>query len=186
MEINKAFVDMDGVLVNFEGPAFKLHGIPAGPFPTQAGWDIVQACNILAPECKMTGSKFWGAFDYKFWATLPKTEICDRLITELVAIFGRDKLCLLTAGSSPQAAAGKVTWIKENLPEFLHKQYLIGTCKRFCAGKDAILIDDADINVNEFRKYNGNAILVPRPWNSLHAVACWPYLVEELSDLPLS
>ena len=183
MEITKVFVDLDGVLADFERAAFKLHGIPAKPFPTEAGWDIIHACNILDPTRKMTANKFWGAFDYKFWATLPTTDICDVLIEELRSVFNKEQLCILTAANSAQAAAGKVTWIKTNLPNFFWTQYLIGSAKQFCAGPQALLIDDRDLNVEEFRKHGGHAILVPRPWNTLHAEPCWPHIFKEIYGL---
>ncbi len=42
----------------------------------------------------------------------------------------------------------------------------IGGKKHLLAHKDALLIDDRDENVAEFRHAGGKAILIPRPWNN--------------------
>ena len=40
--------------------------------------------------------------------------------------------------------------------------------KKFIAGPGRWLIDDKDANVEAFRAAGGQAITVPRPWNSEH------------------
>ena len=71
----------------------------------------------------------------------------------------------------PDCLAGKLEWIHEFTPRWMHRQYLVGPRKQFCAHREALLIDDADKNVNTFREWGGQALLVPRPWNSMHALA---------------
>jgi hypothetical protein len=61
-------------------------------------------------------------------------------------------------------------WIKNNLPQ-MYKRVIITAAKEMCAHPSALLIDDADHNVNKWRANGGVAILVPRIWNSRHAEA---------------
>jgi len=161
-----AFIDMDGVLANFHDTAFRLHEIEYDMYPVQCGWDIVRACNHLKPGCDMTASRFWHSFEDKsFWENLPKTRLCDRLIYELKKLVGYKNMCLLSSFAMERCVDGKMAWIKKNLPVELHSNYLFGKAKSFCARPDAILIDDYDVNVDEFRAAGGRAVLVPRPWN---------------------
>jgi hypothetical protein len=161
----KIFLDMDGVLVDFNRPALFLHGISYDIYPCSAGWDIIRACNILRPELNMTPGKFWGKFNQRFWATLPKTNLCDTLIRTVEGYVGAENVALLTSGQWPEAAAGKTEWVRDNLPSY-RERLIIGTAKEFLAGPDRLLIDDRDKNVEDFRAAGGSAILVPRPWNT--------------------
>jgi 5'(3')-deoxyribonucleotidase len=99
-------------------------------------------------------------------------------------------ICILTGPTKdPECLAGKYEWITTVLPPYLHRQYLIGPRKQFCAHPEALLIDDSDDNVKAFRGAGGHAILVPRPWNSLHALNTTEYLQREFGrylDLQLS
>jgi len=162
----KALIDMDGVLVDFNRPALALHGITYNLYPVSTGWDIIAACNVLDPSKEMTGQKFWSKFDQKFWAGLPKTAMCDRLIALAENRFGEDNVALLTSGQWPEAAAGKTEWVRDNLPQY-RERLIIGTAKEFLAGPNRLLIDDRDKNVDDFRANGGMAILVPRPWNKM-------------------
>ena len=49
-----------------------------------------------------------------------------------------------------------------------NNKFLIGFQKHFCAHSGSLLIDDYDKNINDFRQAGGNAILVPRQWNSMY------------------
>lgn len=165
----KVFIDMDGVLVNFVRPAFAKHGIHTYTYPPEAGWDIVKAFNMISPDSKMTDNEFWGAFDQKFWYTLPKTVGCDTLLRTVEGYVGKENICLLTSALTSEAAAGKTDWVRDNLPWHYRSHLLIGTAKHFLSYPGALLIDDRDKNVDDFRfpSVGGIAILVPRPWNSM-------------------
>ena len=162
----KIFLDMGGVLVDFMQPAMASHGIYYQIYPVRAGWDIIEACNILAPEKKMTGQQFWRKFDQKFWSNLPKTTLCDTLVRTVEGYVGAENVALLTSGQWPEAAAGKTEWVRANLPSY-RERLIIGTAKEFLAGPDRLLIDDRDKNVADFVAAGGSAILVPRPWNPM-------------------
>lgn len=162
----KIFLDMDGVLVDFMRPVMAVHGIRYDMYPVEAGWDIMEAVGILAPEKKLTVSEFWAPCDRKFWAGLPKTNLCDTLIRTVEGYVGAENVALLTSAMWPEAAAGKVDWVMSNYPQY-QSRLIMGTAKEFMAGPDRLLIDDRDKNVEDFRAAGGRAIKVPRPWNTL-------------------
>ena len=51
-----------------------------------------------------------------------------------------------------------------------------------CQSK-TLLIDDSDKNVDSFRKCGGHAVLVPRPWNSLHGFNALDHLTTAFYSL---
>lgn len=175
----RVFLDMDGVLVDFARPAFKLHGVEYANYPVGFGWDIIGAINFISPR-PISESEFWGKMDEYFWATLPKTSLCDKLVTAAIGYFGVENVAILTSGGSPEAACGKLRWIKHNLP--IGMDVLIGASKHLLAGPSTLLIDDCDAQVDKFRESGGEAILVPRAWNSSRATESTDKYVLKVLD----
>lgn len=173
--IKRIFLDIDGVLNRFQLHVFKRLGIIAEMldevYPVEAGWDIVKAANILSKRDR-SKSEFWNSVTRDIWATAPKSAECDWLIGHAEALVGRENVALLTSPTlDPDCAAGKIEWIKAFMPEWLHRQFFIGPKKRQVAHPGALLIDDSDDNVFEWRLCGGEAILVPHRWNSLHELS---------------
>lgn len=170
------FLDLDDVLNKFTMQALTKVGCkvnPLDPFSSfDPAWkfDIIKAVNGLHPRRKQfTHESFWRLFERSFWANLPLSEEFDLLLTKSEALVGRKNVCILTCPvSNPDCTAGKVEWIYANLPVWLHRQFLIGPQKYLLARPQALLIDDSDENVDVFRRHNGQAFLLPRPWNSRH------------------
>jgi 5'(3')-deoxyribonucleotidase len=118
----------------------------------------------------LTKSEFWDSITRDIWATIPQSEEFYLLLGYCENLVGQENICILTAPTiDPECVAGKLEFIHNHFPKWMHRQFLIGPRKQFCAHPEALLIDDADKNVDQFRAWGGNAILVPRPWNSLHA-----------------
>jgi hypothetical protein len=136
-------------------------------YPNKGSFDICEAASRILGR-SVSKPEFWDSFDREFWATVPKSAEFD-MILEFAESFGRENVCILTA-TRPcgDCFAGKVDWICDNLPTWLHDQYLMGAPKYLCARDDRLLIDDSDKNIQSFREYGGKAILVPRAWNVLH------------------
>ena len=169
MTIKTVFLDLDDVLNDFTMPALRHLRCVLEVYDPAWGFDIVMAANWTHPLRTFRQETFWSNFDREFWATLPKSGMCDWLIKECIRRVGRDNVCILTRPTDePSCLAGKLEWIHANLPQWLHRQYLIGEPKHLCAGPDALLIDDSDKNVDAFRAAGGHSILVPRPWNWRH------------------
>lgn len=160
----KAFVDLDGVLVDFLGGACQAHGrtSPYGQVGSAGVWDV---------------SRLWGITDEQFWAPLASREFWSGLswtadgpeiLGILESVFGASNMVLLTApGLTAESAAGKVDWIQRHLPTYQNR-YLIGTAKHFCARAGCVLIDDRDSNLQSWQAAGGLAVQVPRPWNTGH------------------
>ena len=179
------FLDLDGVCTEFVTAAMRFHGLSNyndSMYPCDVGFDIVTAYTRLTGNV-ITGADFWNPLDRNFWATLPKTDLCDPLIGYLEREFGKDNICILSAATlSPNCLSGKMEWVYENLPKWIHRQYIFTSKKHHCAKEGTLLIDDADHNVNDFYDCGGEAVLVPRPWNKLNHFSTIPYLFNRLDD----
>lgn len=185
----KIFLDLDDVLNRFTLYALAHVGCPVNfmsfdDFNPEWGWDIVLAANELSPDGTFTAESFWSEITQEFWATVPLADGLWFLLNRCEKLVGKENVCVLSSPTSdPACAAGKMIWIHNNLPQWLHRQFLIGPCKHFCATPDALLIDDSDKNVDQFRKHGGQAILVPRPWNSLYEKNADEHLKEAFGML---
>ncbi|MCP4900019.1 MAG: hypothetical protein GY906_23875 [bacterium] len=186
----KIFLDLDDVLAEFTMTALRHVGCRAcglEDFNPKHGFDIVAQANAMivdhplfidTGEPLFTVKKFWEAIPRSLWAELPRSKEFGFLIVESARLVGRENVCVLTAPiDDPECAAGKMEWMKENLPVWLRNQFLIGSPKHLCASPDALLIDDSDKNVDAFLRAGGQAILVPRPWNSNYQL-CTKYFLE--------
>lgn len=185
----RIFLDLDDVLNQFTMQALAHVGCDIDPttfreFDPIWGFDILQAANILHPTRQFTLAEFWGMFKCKDWANFPVSDEFQWLLNNCEALVGRKNICILTVPIlDPSCTTGKVEWIYKNCPKWLHRQYLIGPCKHMCARPDALLIDDADENVNKFREHGGQAILVPRPWNSCNGFNTMKHLNDAFNSL---
>ena len=154
---------MDGIIADFVTSACKLHKLD-NPYLKPEYQGVYGIETIFG----MTPAQFWEPIDYKFWRNLGKMPDADCIVQVAIDRFGKKNVCIL---SSPcrtrrgECIDGKSDWIDEYYPE-LRSNILFGSAKRFCASKDAFLIDDLDYNVETFVENGGNAWLYPRPWNS--------------------
>lgn len=183
--IRKICLDMDGVLNRFQFHLMKHLGFidfHEGMYPIECGWDIVAAANVLAGEQRWSKSQFWNSVTREVWATVPKSDEFDLIINRSVELVGEENVIILSSPTlDPECLAGKAEWIRDYCPKFLHRQFLIGPPKTFCATPDTLLIDDADKNYSAFIDAGGKALLVPRPWNGLHGVNAALYLDHNLT-----
>lgn len=176
MKPSRIFLDLDDVLNCFTMSALRHVGCPVGIFDYSRfdpawGWDIVAAANKLHPSRVFTEAGFWGAIRREFWASVPPSRELS-LVFQCADYVGAENVCILSSPTlDPDCLAGKLEWIQRFLPKRYQRQYLIGPRKHFCARPDALLIDDRDQNVKDFIACGGQAILMPRPWNSLNAVS---------------
>lgn len=185
---DKVFLDLDDTLNRFTLPALCRVGCPIDPhdyghFPHPGSYDIVAAANTLR-AAPLTKSEFWDSLPREFWATLPKSDEFEFLLEFAERLVGREQVCILTSPTiDPLCLAGKLDWLHRNMPREYHRQFLIGPRKHFCAHPRHLLIDDSDANVESFRLHGGQAVLLPRPWNSLHSVPTMPFLANALATL---
>ena len=90
---------------------------------------------------------------------------------------------MTTPVEDPESLAGKLEWIHKYFPEWMHRQYLMGPQKHLLAGPGSLLIDDSEENVEKFRQHDGQAILVPRPWNSLNRANTMKHIIWNLDTI---
>jgi len=169
------YIDMDGVLVDFQRAACTLHGrewIYGEPLhPSFAGvWEME---NLLG----LSREEFWAPMrDWDWWAHLPITSDGQLILLAAERMFGAANVCILTnAAGCPHASAGKMMWMNFHMPEYAGRLYIISGTSGGRNGKGAmgagggVLIDDCDAHVSDFGDAGGYGILVPRAWNSGHA-----------------
>lgn len=155
------FLDLDGVLADFLGAAFRLHKITLDPYPPGV-WDFF-------PHAGIAEADFYAPLDESFWAGLPWTQDGRQILAAVEETFGVANVCLLSSPTlHPGSLSGKYRWISEHLPQY-QRRFLLGPPKHLLAQPGTVLVDDSDANVGRFRKEGGEAVLVPRAWNVLHA-----------------
>jgi 5'-nucleotidase len=150
------YLDMDGVVANFEG------------------W----AADSIGPTWKQEIDKpDWGSFGNfpNLYLNLPKMINADSLYHECCALVGEDRVQFLTALPRraqpifPNAARHKVEWIKKNIspkarvhfgPYAVDKQLHVRS-------PEDILVDDMKINIDQWNKAGGIGILHTSAANSI-------------------
>jgi hypothetical protein len=167
-------LDVDGVLADFDKAARIKHGLPiTKEYPYTIGEWINFTKETGIPE-----DEWWGAFDYDFWESMPWTEDGKEILSVVEGRFGIENIMILTAcPTRPQAYAGKFAWILKNIPQY-RRRCLIGNYKVGAASFNHVLVDDSEMNVDDFKEGGGLAILVPRMWNKLHAENTIEYLKD--------
>ena len=120
----------------------------------------------------MSGNEFWNSLDHDFWANLEMLPWAEELLDYLEPF----KPCILSSPAGA-TASGKQRWIKKHLPKFWNDgRYLLGPAKHYAASPEAILIDDHEVKIQEFKDAGGRGILFPAPWNDLRALADSPVI----------
>jgi 5'(3')-deoxyribonucleotidase len=162
------FLDMDGVIVDFDGGVRKRYGVDW--YPTE--WAIPYK------EFGTDFKTFWSNLDTaSFWNKLDWMPDGKRIQTIVEPM----RPIILTAAVMPFAAAGKQMWLKREYPDiYKDKRFIIAgghETKAAVAGPGKILIDDKNENIDEWEKNGGMGILYPRPWNRN---ADHPYPLEYL------
>ena len=183
--IRRIFLDLDDVC-NTLAP-FVLHsvGCDVGPsdyarYPRAHGFNISDAANEcwarlatrrhplgLHPACRL-GHR------------CPSPTSSPGCLNACAEAVGRENVCIATSPTKdPECLAGKLEWIHDHFPDWMHRQYAITPRKHLFARPDSLLIDDYHENIERFKAHGGHGILVPRPWNEHWASDPRRYLEEE-------
>lgn len=158
--INTVFLDMDGIITNFNKAICEKFDLP---YPPQVYY--------FFPEIRPQVNDFC---DRSFWQNLEWMGDGRDILKAITDMFEPEKIYLLTKMMpNIETASGKMAWIKNNLPLYSDQVILmtLGVPKSLLAQPDTLLIEDCDKYVDEFREAGGKALLVPRPWNRLHRQA---------------
>ena len=156
----KVFLDMDGVITNFNKPVCTKFDLPYPP----------QVYHFF-PEFRSQVNDFC---DRSFWDNLEWMDEVRDILRMVTETFGCENIYLLTKiMPNVGSASGKMKWIQNNLPLYSNQVILVTheVSKSLLAQSDTLIIEDNDKNFNEFVAMGGHGILVPRPWNTLYSQA---------------
>jgi 5'(3')-deoxyribonucleotidase len=179
----KCYLDLDGCIVDFVGGLHKALGVEYSPdkYPYESG-----KYDMFEDLCARTGNKTNLDLLYKtchtaeFWANLEWDSMGKQIINTIGEVFPdwHDRVCICTSPmANPDAWKGKVQWLNTYLPWVKHIAIMTAP-KHLLAKPGAILVDDKDSNVTEFRENGGAAWLCPQPWNSARGKFGTNYLPE--------
>lgn len=181
--MKKIFLDMDGVLCDFEKGYTNLYNIKF------ASGEREMWTGPLVAFKRQTGrsaAAFWGGMGEDFWANLDKTPECDQIL-EMVEEFSPVIISAPPLGnvdSTAHAVSGKVRWIRKHLPSyFFTGRFFIGFAKHHCASGDSVLIDDRQDNCIKWEEEGGQTVLVPRPWNAYWDLPVVENIYVQLQEL---
>lgn len=163
--IDVIYLDMDGVVARFVDGVARFFGkteedlLPLWP----AG-----SYSIHIPLGLEDEDELWKKVDqggWPFWASLKPYPWADRLYEELRKIA---PVVIATSPSlHPQSAYGKIAWLQKWKGKHF-RDYMIVPKKHFLARPGALLVDDSDDKVVQYRERGGPAVLFPQVWNSAH------------------
>ena len=160
--ISKIFLDLDGVVRDWCGGINKKWGVKVNQEAIQR-WDYLT--EYVMKEKGISEKFFWDDQDEDFWTGLEFYPEAKQIITMLEQtdrpVYILNSPTLTNAGYSQK-------WIRNKMPAFFNeKRYLIGPCKYAVASPDALLIDDAEKNIDPWIEHGGVGFLYPRPWNRM-------------------
>lgn len=168
--VTDVFLDMDGLFVDFVGGALAALGATAADLKP-GEWHIERCLGI-------TPAKFWERCSgHIFWESLRWMPDGVQVV-EAAEAFAADAGANLWVYTSPSddigSFSGKYAWMKRHLPRLARS--LVLCCNKASMRKPGgLLIDDNDGNCagwrGDFRTPGGDAVLMPRFWNSEHDLA---------------
>jgi 5'(3')-deoxyribonucleotidase len=160
----KVLVDMDGVVADWNTGVMRLFDVPNV-------WDNPNETDYNAWKREIPGlyDRIANEGGVEFWRYLPKTPEADGLMAFLEEHFGQENIAFCTSPVKTgieDCVRGKMEWIEHFYPKY-KRQVMITPVKHFAAHHRAVLIDDTSDKVYEFQRAGGNAIFMPRPWNTV-------------------
>jgi len=151
----RPFLDLDGVLVDFVGGAFRVHGRKPEPVNT---WNFHEAWGL-------TTEQFFAPMGYDFWAGLGPTEDATRIVDTIRRHAASRRIALLSSPcQTPGCVEGKREWVKKWFPQLL-PNLILTSAKHLIAARGSLLIDDSDDNIYKWRNGGGVGFTWPQTWN---------------------
>ena len=182
---------MDEVIVDFISGACKAHGTnyeAVLPHWLKGSWDmkvpLSRALGRSKPQDTLTPTEFWKPIDgdRDFWLNLEPLPWAHEVI-ELVKQYTDDWHIISSPSYCHTSYDGKVHWLKRYFGKDFNN-FALTPHKHIFAGTGVTLIDDRDMNVEQFMwtregvRTGGNGIVFPRHQNSNH-----PYVGFEIAYL---
>ena len=151
MEISKIYIDLDGVLADFDRGVEELAYFPRH---NQEDKDEDKVNAMWAAVRKVP----------HFYDKLELMPDAERMFTEIYETF-KDRCEILTGLPKPyrhipDAEADKISWVSRLLSDKITVNACIREDKvKFCTGKGCILIDDLKSNITDWENKGGTGIL---------------------------
>lgn len=163
MIIRKVYIDMDGVLADFERGVQELAGMMPTPINGRrdAGYDDRMWTAIRKVE--------------HFYGRLKPMPEARAMFDAIRAGFG-DRCEILTGIPKPRrgilhAREDKLEWVRRLLDKDIVTNVVLREEKpRYCTGRDCVLIDDSERNIFEWESTGGTGILFTGPEETLAAL----------------
>lgn len=159
-----AFVDMDGVLVDFMRGALAAHNrLDVLDNYPRGLWLVEQHLGITTDE-------FWKPLDgFEFWDNLTAYPEFWTFVDIINETFGNNWAIASTPCDDPFSAAGKLSWLSRYLPKCngrSFRRFYLCEHKYRLAKPGTVLIDDNETNCRDFVAAGGKSVLIPQPWNT--------------------
>jgi len=146
--------------------------------------DIVLAANKLLGRRRYTRASFWRSIPRRVWAETPESPEYRTLLRWCRSLVGPENVYIATSPTKdPDCLAGKLEWIHNHAPRWLHRQYFVTPRKHLLAQSGTLLIDDNETNCQKFQDGGGRAVRMPRPWNVKSCADPLPYLQGKLTGI---
>lgn len=157
----RIYIDMDGVVCNFNKAVLTLYGVNEMPDPWPKGKRVHE---VLGVEKHDVMERIFSEGGFLFWVGLEPYPWYEELLT-VCNEFGKPAF-ISNQRRSAKILSGKVAWINQHrLPDFW-LGYIFCNLKCQAASPNSILIDDSIRDCREFAEHGGQAVLFPQPWNT--------------------
>lgn len=157
------YLDCDGVFADF------VTGILAAmdyPYDGIDKWPWGRVFDIF-PLIGTNWTEASKLCDAAFWADLPWMPDGKDILAEVWKRFRPNETMLLTKPMDhDDSYTGKAQWVTKHIPELRRRVVPTHIAKsEFAFNFNCLLIDDSQVNIEQFICAGGAGILVPRPWN---------------------
>lgn len=163
------YIDMDGVICNFVRSAIDAHVdvSPVGDMlPSQVEeWDFFEQYG-LDREAFLRPIKQWEGF----WRFIPAYSFADEFLFRVGEIVRESSLDIRVHFCSspidcPDCYSGKLSWLQNHGFLEYSEGLILVKDKTTLIRSDAILIDDRQDTIDQWRREGGLCVLYPRQWN---------------------
>ena len=182
----RIFIDMDGVVTNWEKAACDVLGIDDNEKELR---DQLKSGTRLEDTKYTNDDDMWGAIEdagSDWWANMPMFPWYKKLYNEMKKL---GEVSFLTSNGNlfkhtkvaADGAKGKAECIAKHYKE--EKPSMIIThSKHFCANKDCILVDDSQNKIDKFEEWGGEAFLWPSAYKMLDGDLNVDDVIDELKE----
>lgn len=178
--MRKIFLDLDGVVVNFEKAIIELFNIT----PSEEVSNFLSQRDPAINLAELVGGKpiFWKKVNQAgedFWANMELFPWGMDLWHDL------NKLCpevfILTAPSThPLSVSGKVRLIQKY---FKTNKFLIGSGKYACAAPNHLLVDDTPKKLDAFAEHQGKTYRFPYCSKIMNNEISYERIINEIKQI---